>query len=313
MNEPEIDIKEIAKKILTTSPNLSDLSEAQLKEVANWYVKKNLTEQMENLIDASKVDLNRSRMLFLESFDSLYTKKAYLEALKKIETFCTRKKIDFLSLTPAIADEWILEERQSERASASIRKDIAAISSFYTFLERRHSFIKNPFRGTKVRPKKTSKKRLEVPDSNSFTLIVKSVSFPLSVIVELMGKTGLRAGAFETLSFYGQVMTASTKGKILRIRVGPDIIELIDNAGLPHLHPFDEWKAYRIENLLRYYTKKLFDEGKIKAVYSAHDFRHYFAVSEYTKKKDIYRVSKLLGHSSIQTTQLYLRSLNFDV
>jgi site-specific recombinase XerD len=47
----------------------------------------------------------------------------------------------------------------------------------------------------------------------------------------------------------------------------------------------------------------------IAAAYSAHDFRHLYTVTEYRKDWDIYRVSKLLGHVSIQITEIYLRGL----
>ena len=59
-------------------------------------------------------------------------------------------------------------------------------------------------------------------------------------------------------------------------------------------------------------TLRLHREGKINAAYSAHDFRHYFAVSEYEKDKDIYKLSKLLDHSGISVTENYLRSLKIS-
>ena len=49
------------------------------------------------------------------------------------------------------------------------------------------------------------------------------------------------------------------------------------------------------------------------AAYSAHDFRHYFAVSEYLKDKDIYKLSKLLDHSNISVTEGYLKGLKIAV
>ncbi|HCK99062.1 MAG TPA: hypothetical protein DHW42_03020 [Candidatus Marinimicrobia bacterium] len=38
---------------------------------------------------------------------------------------------------------------------------------------------------------------------------------------------------------------------------------------------------------------------------SFHCLRHTFAVKTYYETKDIYRVSKLLGHSKVTTTQIY--------
>jgi site-specific recombinase XerD len=47
----------------------------------------------------------------------------------------------------------------------------------------------------------------------------------------------------------------------------------------------------------------------IAAAYSAHDLRHLYAVTEYRKDRDLYRVSKPLGHASIQVTEKYLRDM----
>lgn len=43
-----------------------------------------------------------------------------------------------------------------------------------------------------------------------------------------------------------------------------------------------------------------------------HSFRHYFAVSYIRNGGDIYRLSRILGHSNISTSQLYLRSMGVE-
>jgi integrase len=60
-------------------------------------------------------------------------------------------------------------------------------------------------------------------------------------------------------------------------------------------------------------TTKLYQAGKINAAYSAHDFRHYFAITEYQKDKDIYKLSKLLDHTNIAVTETYLKSLKLEM
>jgi integrase len=307
------DLKEIGKQIAAAAPSLKDLTDEQLKEVSSWYLQRKLTDEMTMLVNASKLDQDENIRSFLAIYDSLYTKKTYFAAFTRLKDFCKIKNIDFISLTPALADDWILSERQSGRAAASIRKDVAAISSFFTFLERRYDFIKNPFRGTKSRPKNKAVKKLEIPDQKDFQTVINNIPKELSVIVHLMGVTGLRAGAFEHLSIYDNILTTETKGKEFKLSVSDFVVNLIKNNDLPLSQPFKSWKAYKIENLLRYYTEKLYSAGMIKAIYSAHDFRHFFAVTEYKEHKDIYRLSRLLNHSSIQTTQNYLRSLNFEV
>ena len=44
-----------------------------------------------------------------------------------------------------------------------------------------------------------------------------------------------------------------------------------------------------------------------------HAFRHCFAVTYIRNGGDIYRLSRILGHASISTTQIYLRSMGIDV
>jgi integrase/recombinase XerD len=43
-----------------------------------------------------------------------------------------------------------------------------------------------------------------------------------------------------------------------------------------------------------------------------HLFRHQFAVTYIRQGGDIYRLSRLLGHTAITTTQIYLRSMGID-
>jgi integrase/recombinase XerC len=43
-----------------------------------------------------------------------------------------------------------------------------------------------------------------------------------------------------------------------------------------------------------------------------HLFRHQFAATSIQQGGDIYRLSRLLGHTALSTTQLYLRSLGVE-
>jgi integrase len=51
----------------------------------------------------------------------------------------------------------------------------------------------------------------------------------------------------------------------------------------------------------------------VNEIYLCHDLRHYYAKKEYEKTKDIYRVSRLLNHSSLTITEGYLRSLEVRI
>lgn len=44
-----------------------------------------------------------------------------------------------------------------------------------------------------------------------------------------------------------------------------------------------------------------------------HGFRHYFSVNYLRRGGDIYRLSRILGHTSVKTTEIYLRSMGIEV
>ena len=79
--------------------------------------------------------------------------------------------------------------------------------------------------------------------------------------------------------------------------------------GLPLRGPYAGQKTNTLERQIARAIAALHKAGKVQAAYSAHDLRHFYAVTEYKADKDIHRVSKLLGHASIQVTENYLRSL----
>ena len=84
------DLKIIGKQIAESIPSLAELSNEQLKQVASWYLQRKLTDDMETLVKSSSIDLDLSRMHFLELFDSLYTKKSYLTSLNINDTCSCR-------------------------------------------------------------------------------------------------------------------------------------------------------------------------------------------------------------------------------
>jgi integrase len=74
-------------------------------------------------------------------------------------------------------------------------------------------------------------------------------------------------------------------------------------------HPFAEFTAQKLIARLSYLVEQLHKAGKLAARYSCHDLRHGFAVRIYRTTRDIYAVSRALGHANIGVTETYLSSL----
>jgi integrase len=114
-------------------------------------------------------------------------------------------------------------------------------------------------------------------------------------------------GKFETIS----------KGKIIRGKLPAKAIKTIEAAGLSLKKPFEGLVTNNLEKKVEYHVKGLYKSGKLTRldtngepiIFSSHSMRHYFAVAEYSRDKDVYRLKDLLGHSNIAVTDRYLRSL----
>jgi len=303
-------IKEMAV-ILATYPTPEKWTAVQKKQAVEFAALLNTAQKMISAASLVGINYESEKAKFLKNAgrsQSVHTQIAYKAALDRLEIWTERQKLSPLELTPAQADDFIYGLR-GERSSASIRLDIAAASSFFTWLERRHEGIKNPFRGTKARPVKKSAKKIEIPTAQEVEIIIRDLPADLAAAVSVMAYRGLRAGIFETLSIKGNKFSGYSKGKEVSGALPSEVLDAIKNAGLSLRKPFAEVKTNTFEKRISRAIEKLFKNEKVKAIYSCHDFRHFFAVSEYQKDKDLHRVSKLLGHSSLLVTENYLKGL----
>jgi len=128
-----------------------------------------------------------------------------------------------------------------------------------------------------------------------------------------MAYRGLRIGALNKLKVWGAKYQSVSKGKSIFGEFPIEVITNIKSSPLSNKTPFETLTTNALKLRIYRQTIRLHREGKIQAAYSAHDFRHYFAVAEYQKDKDIYRLSKLLDHTNISITESYLRSLKVAV
>lgn len=258
---------------------------------------------------------------------SNHTKRQYKNGLNKLEEYCNMNNKNILFIKAREADDFITEVNSSELSNLSIRALVSSCSSFFSFLERRYPFMKNPFRGTKTRPPVKNKKRLEVPTKKEIELIIKDIADPIikAAIIFIM-ECGVRVGALSNLEIrnnptpqaYRRTGTHSckyysySKGKEISWKVTDKVIKELKKNNLSFDKPFKNKSSEVIRNIFYRSSKRLYEQGKIKAAYSIHDIRHYFAVTLYKQTKDIELIRQALNHSSIAITGIYLKSLEVE-
>jgi integrase/recombinase XerD len=314
-NNPEMgNVQEIAAHIAHSASMLKDLTPDQLEQIAKLVITQRLTQELDTAAYLAGIDYQQEKELFLQHAGregSINTQKGYRAALKRLEQYAARIHINVLELSPTKADDFIYTLKGEGRASASVRRDVAAASSFFTFLERRHANIHNPFRGTRARPARRAFKKIEIPTPEEIETILLAMPSIERASITIMVLRGLRVGSLPALIIKGKRFETRSKGKDLTGEIPEPALEAIkaDTARMNPRKPFARLTINAIEKRIQYQVGKLYKTGKISALYSSHDFRHYFSVQEYRKNKDIYRLSKLLGHTSLQTTESYLKAL----
>ncbi|MCL2608823.1 MAG: site-specific integrase [Treponema sp.] len=266
-------------------------------------------------VDIARIDYAGERDTFLADTRSPHTRRAYAAAMDRLDAWARREDVNPLHMDAGRADRFIRDLKAEGRAAASVRRDIAAVSAFFTFLERYHGAIKNPIRGTKIRPAKENKKPTVIPSAKDYAALLSELPPFEKAVVVVMATRGLRAGALPELERKGDMYTGTSKGKALKeggtdgITLPAKALAAIKAAGLDARKPFDGMTANALERRINYRVGKLHRAGKIAAPYSCHDFRHFFACNEYKRTKDIVRVSGLLNHGNVAITQTYLKSL----
>lgn len=285
----------------------------------------------ENIIDELKADIAREKALlrydweseagtFLSSCEikSRCTAKAYRYALADYKAYTEARGKAPLALSAELADSYILDLQKRGKAPATVRQYYGGLSSFFNALERKsEGKVKNYFHGCRTLPKRKPIKKIEaeLPTENlklfrkDVNTIIASEQDPtLKAIMSLMAFRGLRAGSFQNMSFHGGKFFTTSKGKDISGELPEACSEALQ--GLPCKLPFAAWTGAKVSSAFQYRANKLFASGKIAYKYSAHDLRHFFALTEYDRTKDIYRLQKLLGHTSIAITEVYLRGMN---
>jgi site-specific recombinase XerD len=306
-------VENMALKIAEQSPELNDLTPEQLEQIAKLVITQNLTNELNNKAKIANIDYNTEKGIFLiqaSRTGSNDTQRAYLKAILKLEKYTKKNGINILQMTPAQADDFIYSLDGSPHSK---NLTIAGISSLYSYLERRYSVIKNPIRGTKSRPVKKAVKEIEVPSEIELFVILNELPELERMAIYVIAYRGLRVGALNNLKVWGSHYQSYSKGKNIYGEFPIEVITNIKTSYLNNKTPFENLTTNALKLRIYRQTMRLQKEGKINAAYSAHDFRHYFAVSEYQKDKDIYKLSKLLDHTNISITETYLKSLKIEM
>jgi integrase/recombinase XerD len=258
------------------------------------------------------------------------TLKAYAIDLKQFHGFAGLKASFVSELDKTLVQSYI-EEISRKYAAKSLKRKIASVKAFFSYLEFEDLIVVTPFR--KIRLAIKEPKRL--PKSLSLFDMEKLLSFLYSqthvkkifirnlAIFELMFATGIRVSELCNIKLSDinlETQTLSVKGKGNKERLGivsnPHVISALrDYLSIrPATNSFFLF-INRIGRQISSQSVRFFIESLGKAVLgklvTPHMIRHTFATLLLEEGVDITYIKSFLGHASISTTQIYAASTTY--
>ncbi len=316
------------------SKELSTISGKELEFVTKSLIVDKIKDELKTELKKSRVNIEEIKKNWLSLFNSKSTIRVYNDNLDIFFNWLAkREKSHIVSLKAIDADEYLIYLKKNNQSGNTIRLRISVASSFVSYLNRLEILNSNPFFRMKGIPSKKLeiKSHDEIPTNDEMNSILEEIRKELFLVngkgyrnkvraarygivaVSIVRIHGLRVGALENLSIDRNGNYSSlSKGKTVKGRLDPEIINLIKEIGLNPLKPF-EIKVSSIKVWFERFNKRMVRDKKLDKVFSFHDIRHYAAIQFYGKTKDLYLLKKFLNHSSLTSTQVYLSSLNIEI
>ncbi len=167
-------------------------------------------------------------------------------------------------------------------------------------------------------PKYTYTQKLPefLPTELEIDQLISGAGRKVGPLLQLMKETGMRLNECLSLTWICVnfdtcviTLTKAEKHSLPRVfKVSTKLLGMFGNLKRENDKVFgkmtDMTAASCLKNTRRRVAKKLANPRMAKIHY--HLIRHWYGTMEYHKKPDIFHVSKLLGHKSVMTTQIYV-------
>lgn len=258
---------------------------------------------------------------------SSYTILNYKEDLKQYEDFVISqtKKFDALNPDVDIVRAWMAEMAKQKLKATTIKRRLCALRSFYKYLRRKYKDVPNEI---SLIPSPKVPKPLPVWVTESqMDSIIDDVEFGNDfegkrdrLLVDLIYSTGMRrseASALKTadIDFGNKVIRITGKGNKMRlVPFGQEIETLLKEfiEEKKHLFGFDTESLLTDENGEGLPPRKVASIAHsylstipTLAKQTTHVLRHSFATNMLASGADLMAVKELLGHASLQSTEVY--------
>lgn len=264
---------------------------------------------------------------------SLNTKKNYEIDINEFMNYLKDKEINYVDVNYEFIKEYLVFMYNKKYKRNTIARKLSSLRSFYKYLFNNNVIKTNPFKYVKT-PKKEKMlpKYLSVVDLETI-FNVPNLNFNLGqrdrLILEILYATGIRVGELveikvSDIDFFNKEIKVNGKGSKQRIvEFGDYCLEYINlflNDGREKiLKKHNKTSSYLIINDhgdkittrgVELLIDKIIKKAALKRKVTPHMLRHTFATHLLNEGCDILTVKELLGHESLESTQIYTHVSN---
>ena len=263
------------------------------------------------------------------------TLKAYYIDLKQYELFCSA----LTDYTSKITVDKFITELHKQYKPKTVKRKIASLKAFFHYMEYRELLHENPFNKLDIRFREAKLLPKTIPFHSIQTFLstlyaqkeqAKS-EYQLRccirdiAVIELLFATGVRISELCSLKPSDIDLTSNTvliygkgaKERILQLG-NPEVIAALNLYQETFRESIDSCGYFFVNKLhhklsdqsVRFMINRYAELAGISQHITPHMFRHSFATLLLEQDVDIRYIQKMLGHSSISTTEIYTHVSN---
>jgi len=319
-------LSDMQQQLVSGELKLSDLPTELQTALTQRKALRILDTHVDQAYTEATFDLPKEVETWLQSYHT-QSKVTYQKNIRSFLTFLENEHLSIVRFDMRDAIRFVDDLMKKNWQPATVKHHLAAASSLCSYLTDLELLRKNPFASRHIQRPKIRRTQKHVPTATEVETIVTTIAedrymkkgkgakqrrdcaIRLYPAILCIVDAGLRVDALRSLEIdpTGQCYGWSKEKEVVK-QLPKSVLDAIRQSELTLPRPFGNIPTETTRCAFFALTKRLYRAEKIAYPYSIHTLRHFAAVREYTRTRDIDYVCRFLGHADIRTTQIYLHS-----